>query len=31
MTSPFKDHFSSGSANYAAHSPTYPARLVDEL
>ncbi|MBD4501754.1 SAM-dependent methyltransferase, partial [Xanthomonas citri pv. citri] len=31
MTVPFKDHFSTGSANYAAHRPTYPARLVDEL
>lgn len=31
MTAPFKDHFSTGSANYAAHRPTYPARLVDEL
>ncbi|MDH4557685.1 class I SAM-dependent methyltransferase [Pseudomonas sp. BN417] len=27
----FKDHFSSGSANYAAHRPTYPIALVDEL
>ncbi|MEG6657899.1 SAM-dependent methyltransferase, partial [Pseudomonas aeruginosa] len=26
MTAPFKDHFSTGSANYAAHRPTYPAR-----
>ncbi|HBO3166743.1 TPA: methyltransferase domain-containing protein [Pseudomonas aeruginosa] len=31
MTAPFKDHFSTGSANYAAHRPTYPAQLVDEL
>jgi SAM-dependent methyltransferase len=32
MASPtFKDHFSSGSANYAAHRPTYPIALVDEL
>jgi SAM-dependent methyltransferase len=27
----FKDHFSSGSAGYAAHRPTYPMALVDEL
>lgn len=27
----FKDHFSQGSAGYAAHRPVYPARLVDEL
>lgn len=27
----FKDHFSSGSADYAAHRPTYPIELVDEL
>jgi len=27
----FKDHFSSGSAGYAAHRPTYPIKLVDEL
>ncbi len=31
MTAPFKDHFSTGSANYAAYRPTYPAQLVDEL
>src|SRR5687768_2271501 len=32
MTGPkFKDHFSSGSDNYAAHRPTYPITLVDEL
>ncbi len=30
-TANFKDHFSSGSANYAAHRPTYPIQLVDEL
>ena len=27
----FKDHFSSGSAEYAAHRPTYPIQLIDEL
>lgn len=27
----FKDHFSTASAGYAAHRPTYPAALVDEL
>ena len=27
----FKDHFSTGSASYAAHRPTYPLQLVDEL
>ncbi len=27
----FKDHFSTGSAGYAAHRPTYPLRLVEEL
>jgi SAM-dependent methyltransferase len=27
----FKDHFSTGSAGYAAHRPTYPIALVDEL
>lgn len=27
----FKDHFSSGSAGYAAYRPTYPIALVDEL
>ncbi|MCY1271119.1 malonyl-acyl carrier protein O-methyltransferase BioC [compost metagenome] len=27
----FKDHFSSGSAGYAAHRPTYPMALVDAL
>src|SRR5690606_2582982 len=27
----FKDHFSSGSADYAAYRPTYPVALVDEL
>ncbi|AWN39679.1 class I SAM-dependent methyltransferase [Methylobacterium durans] len=27
----FKDHFSVGSADYAAHRPTYPAALVDHL
>lgn len=31
MPADFKDHFSSASAGYAAHRPTYPARLVDEL
>ncbi|WP_193089327.1 class I SAM-dependent methyltransferase [Advenella sp. FME57] len=28
---PFKDHFSTGSDNYAAHRPTYPPELVSEL
>lgn len=27
----FKDHFSSGSADYAAYRPSYPIELVDEL
>lgn len=27
----FKDHFSSGSADYAAHRPSYPPRLAAEL
>src|SRR5579863_10264196 len=27
----FKDHFSTGSAGYAAYRPTYPTALVDEL
>lgn len=27
----FKDHFSSGSENYAAHQPTYPIELIDKL
>lgn len=27
----FKDHFSTGSAEYAAHRPSYPAALVDAL
>lgn len=27
----FKDHFSNGSAAYAAHRPAYPMKLVDEL
>lgn len=27
----FKDHFSTGSDGYAAHRPTYPMALVDEL
>ncbi|WP_132252372.1 class I SAM-dependent methyltransferase [Methylobacterium segetis] len=27
----FKDHFSTGSANYAAHRPTYPVALVEHL
>ncbi|MFJ3055370.1 class I SAM-dependent methyltransferase [Herbaspirillum sp. NPDC087042] len=27
----FKDHFSTGSAGYAAHRPTYPSALVDAL
>ncbi|WP_150291645.1 class I SAM-dependent methyltransferase [Sphingobium estronivorans] len=27
----FKDHFSEGSTGYAAHRPTYPIGLVDEL
>jgi ubiquinone/menaquinone biosynthesis C-methylase UbiE len=27
----FKDHFSDASAHYAAHRPTYPRELVDEL
>ncbi len=27
----FKDHFSTGSADYAAYRPTYPMALVDEL
>lgn len=27
----FKDHFSSGSAGYAAYRPTYPTELVDAL
>src|SRR5690606_7834750 len=27
----FKDHFSSGSADYAAYRPTYPVALVQEL
>lgn len=31
MTTHFKDHFSTGSANYAAHRPSYPPRLVEEL
>ena len=32
MTStPFKDHFSSGSAGYAAYRPGYPLELIDEL
>lgn len=26
-----KDHFSTGSANYAVYRPTYLAQLVDEL
>lgn len=30
-TSEFKDHFSSGSAAYAAYRPTYPSALVDFL
>jgi ubiquinone/menaquinone biosynthesis C-methylase UbiE len=29
--SSFKDHFSCGSAGYAAHRPSYPISLVDEL
>ena len=28
---PFKDHFSSGSAGYATYRPTYPMQLVEEL
>jgi SAM-dependent methyltransferase len=28
---PFKDHFSSHAAGYAAHRPTYPSALVDYL
>ncbi|HEX2525812.1 MAG TPA: class I SAM-dependent methyltransferase [Geminicoccus sp.] len=31
MTRPFKDHFSTNSAGYAAHRPTYPAALVQFL
>ncbi|MDB6136311.1 MAG: putative methyltransferase [Verrucomicrobiales bacterium] len=31
MAANFKDHFSHGSANYAAHRPTYPMALVDFL
>lgn len=27
----FKDHFSSGSAGYAAYRPSYPLELIDEL
>ncbi|MDB5440488.1 MAG: SAM-dependent methyltransferase [Caulobacteraceae bacterium] len=27
----FKDHFSTGNADYAAHRPTYPSALVDYL
>jgi len=27
----FNDHFSSGSADYAAYRPTYPIDLIDEL
>lgn len=31
MTAPFKDHFSTRSADYAAYRPTYPMALVDAL
>lgn len=31
MATGFKDHFSSGSADYAAYRPTYPGELVDRL
>lgn len=31
VTSSFKDHFSGTAAAYAAHRPTYPLALVDEL
>ncbi|HEY8384052.1 MAG TPA: class I SAM-dependent methyltransferase [Microvirga sp.] len=31
MMSAFEDHFSTGSADYAAYRPTYPAALVDAL
>lgn len=30
-STPFKDHFSTHSAGYAAHRPTYPAALIDLL
>ncbi|MFD2640903.1 class I SAM-dependent methyltransferase [Pseudomonas japonica] len=30
-SSTFKDHFSSGSAGYAAYRPSYPLELIDEL
>jgi 2-polyprenyl-3-methyl-5-hydroxy-6-metoxy-1,4-benzoquinol methylase len=31
MSTPFKDHFSTRSADYAAYRPTYPRALVDAL